>query len=172
MFDFYDGGGIDIASLSFAEVDAEGNVNVHAFGDRLRGPGGFPNISRGAKKVCFVGTLTTGGMTAALEDGTIEITAEGTTERFVDRVREITFSGPASAERGQEVLYITERAVFALVDGTVTLIEIADGLDPEADVIAHMGFRPAIASSLNTIDPAVFSTGTMGLRRRLEGVDP
>ena len=172
MFDFYDGGGIDIASLSFAEVDAEGNVNVHAFGDRLRGPGGFPNISRGAKKVCFVGTLTTGGMTAALEDGTIEITAEGTTERFVDRVREITFSGPASAERGQEVRYITERAVFALIDGTVTLIEIADGLDPEADVIAHMGFRPAIAPSLSTIDPAVFSTGTMGLRRRLEGVDP
>ena len=168
MFDFYDGGGIDIASLSVAEVDALGNVNVHAFGERLRGPGGFPNISRGAKKVCFVGTLTTGGMQALIEDGAIKITAEGATERFVDRVREITFSGPDAAERGQEVRYITERAVFALIDGSVTMIEIAQGLDPETDVIAHMGFRPAISADLATIDPAVFSAGTMGLRKRLE----
>ncbi|MGB5567098.1 MAG: hypothetical protein WBN93_12315, partial [Acidimicrobiia bacterium] len=124
------------------------------------------------KKVCFVGTLTTGGMKAAIENGTIVITTEGTTERFVDQAREITFSGPDAAARGQEVLYITERAVFALVEGTVTMIEIADGLDPESDVIAHMGFRPAISANLSTIDRAVFSTGTMGLRRRLEGVDP
>ncbi|MGB5533378.1 MAG: hypothetical protein WBN71_09755, partial [Acidimicrobiia bacterium] len=172
MFDFYDGGGIDIASLSFAEVDELGNVNVHAFGERLRGPGGFPNISRGAKKVCFVGTLTTGGLKALIKDGAIEIAAEGVTERFVDQVREITFSGPDAAERGQEVRYITERAVFALIKGTVTMIEIASGLDPEEDVIAHMGFRPAISPNLSTIDRVVFSTGMMGLRRRLEGVGP
>ena len=171
MFDFYDGGGIDIASLSFAEVDELGNVNVHAFGDRLRGPGGFPNISRGAKKVCFVGTLTTGGMRAAIHDGTLEITTEGTTERFVDRVKEITFSGPNAAERGQEVRYITERAVFALIDGIVTMVEIAEGFDPESDVIAHMGFRPAVSSNLHSIDPVVFASGTMGLRERLEGTD-
>jgi propionate CoA-transferase len=172
MFDFYDGGGLDIASLSFAEVDALGNVNVHAFGERLRGPGGFPNISRGAKKMCFVGTLTTGGMKAVIEHGAIEITTEGTTQRFVDRVEEVTFSGPAAAERNQEVRYITERAVFALIEGTVTMIEIAEGLDPESDVIAHMGFRPALSPNLSTIDPAVFSSGTMGLRRRLEGGGP
>ena len=169
MFDFYDGGGIDIASLSFAEVDAAGNVNVHAFGERLRGPGGFPNISQGARKVCFVGTLTTGGMKAEVEHGRIEISAEGTVQRFVDRVQEISFSGPAAAERGQEVRYITERAVFALLDGTVTLIEIAEGLDPESDVIAHMGFRPAISPTLGHIDPAVFAAGTMGLLQRLIG---
>jgi propionate CoA-transferase len=172
MFDFYDGGGLDIASLSFAEVDAVGNVNVHAFGDRLRGPGGFPNISLGAKRVCFVGTLTTGGMKAVIQGGTIAITAEGRTERFVDHVREVTFSGPVAAERGQDVLYITERAVFALVEGTVTLIEIAEGLDPESDVIAHMGFRPAISPDLTTVDPVVYANGTMGLRRRLEGGNP
>jgi propionate CoA-transferase len=171
MFDFYDGGGIDIASLSFAEVDAFGSVNVHAFGERLRGPGGFPNISRGARKVCFVGTLTTGGMKAAIDNGTITITTEGSTERFVDRVKEITFSGPAAAEQGQEVRYITERAVFALIDGIVTMIEIAEGLDAEADVIAHMGFRPALSPDLRSIDPAVYTTGPMGLRKRLQGVE-
>jgi propionate CoA-transferase len=111
-------------------------------------------------------------MKAAIDDGTIVITTEGTTERFVDQVKEITFSGPDAAERGQEVLYITERAVFALVEGTVTMIEIADGLDPESDVMAHMGFRPAISPNLTTIDPAVFSGSTMGLRRRLEGENP
>jgi propionate CoA-transferase len=171
MFDFYDGGGIDVASLSFAEVDTAGNVNVHAFGDRLRGPGGFPNISQGAHKVCFVGTLTAGGIEVAIEAGRIEITSEGTVNRFVDRVREISFSGPAAAERGQEVRYITERAVFSLLDGTVTMIEIAEGLDPESDVIAHMGFRPAVSPTLTFIDPAVFATGTMGMRRRLVGGD-
>ena len=55
MFDFYDGGGLDVASLSFAEVDAEGNVNVHAFEGRVRGPGGFPNISARTRKINFVG---------------------------------------------------------------------------------------------------------------------
>jgi len=167
MFDFYDGGGIDVASLSFAEVDSVGNINVHAFGDRLRGPGGFPNISRGARKVCFVGTLTTGGFEADVQDGRIEVVNEGAVRRFVDRVQEVTFSGPAAAERGQEVRYITERAVFALVNGIVTMIEVAAGLDPETDVIAHMGFRPAISPDLTPIDPAVFAIGTMGIRERL-----
>ncbi|NNC39788.1 MAG: 3-oxoacid CoA-transferase [Acidimicrobiia bacterium] len=171
MFDFYDGGGIDMASLSFAEVDEAGNVNVHAFGDRLRGPGGFPNISYGARKVCFVGTLTTGGMRVTIEDGSIRVVTEGATRRFVDRVREITFSGSVAAERGQDVRYITERAVFELAEGVVTMIEIAEGLDPEADVIAHMGFRPAISPTLSRIDPAVFLPGRMGLRRRLAGED-
>ena len=167
MFDFYDGGGLDIASLSFAEVDAHGNVNVHAFGDRLRGPGGFPNISLSAKKVCFVGTLTTGGMNAVIHDGTLEIATEGSTARFVDRVQEITFNGRLAVERGQEVRYITERAVFALLEGTVTMIEIAEGLDAEADVLAHMGFRPAISPELTTMDPGIFTAGRMGLRDRL-----
>jgi propionate CoA-transferase len=171
MFDFYDGGGLDIASLSFAEVDQQGNVNVHAFGNRLRGPGGFPNISRGAGKVCFVGTLTTGGLNVSIADDRLWIGSEGKVRRFVDQVREVTFSGPEAAATGQEVRYITERAVFALVDGTVTLLEIAEGLDPEADVIAHMGFRPAISPQLTTIDPGVYTDGTMGLRERLREED-
>ena len=164
MFDFYDGGGLDIASLSFAEVDQAGNVNVHAFGNRLRGPGGFPNISRGARKVCFVGTLTTGGLNVSIQDARLEVESEGKVQRFVDRVREVTFSGPEAADSGQEVRYITERAVFALIDGTVTLIEIAEGLDVEKDVIAHMSFRPAVSPQLATIDPRVYAQGTMALR--------
>ncbi len=166
MFDFYDGGGLDIASLSFAEVDEVGNVNVHAFGSRVRGPGGFPNISRGARKVCFVGTLTTGGLDVSIQDAGPAVRTEGTVRRFVDQVREISFSGPEAAAAGQEVRYITERAVFALIDGRVTMIEIAAGLDPNSDVIAHMGFQPAVSPRLATIDPKVYTGGTMGLRER------
>lgn len=163
MFDFYDGGGLDVASLSFAEVDASGNVNVHAFGDRLRGPGGFPNIACRTRRLCFVGTLTTGGLRTGLSGGRLSIDAEGTVARFVPRVREVTFSARIARERRQVVRYITERAVFTLDDEGVTLIEVADGIDLERDVVAQMGFRPLVAERVARIDPRVFAAEPMGL---------
>lgn len=172
MFDFYDGGGLDIASLSFAEIDREGNVNVHKFGDRLRGPGGFPNISARTGRVCFVGTLTTDGLSTEVSDGRLVIRSEGTTAKFVPSVSEITFNGTLARERGQEVRYITERAVFALGEAGVTLIEVVAGFDIERDVIAHMGFRPAVADQVVEMDRAVFSETTMGLAGRYERLRP
>lgn len=163
MFDFYDGGGLDIASLSFAQVDARGNVNVHKFPGRLRGPGGFPNISSRTGRICFVGTLTTSGLRARVMDGIVRIEEEGAVPKFIESVDEVSFSGAMAMRRGQDVRYITERAVFELTDGRVTLIEIAEGLDPEADIIAHMGFSPAVSDGLTTMDSRIFKEGTMGL---------
>lgn len=163
MFDFYDGGGLDIASLSFAQVDRVGNVNVHRFDDRLRGPGGFPNISAHTPRICYVGTFTTGGLRVAIEDGRLQIIEEGMVSKFVEDVTEISFSGRMATERGQQVKYITERAVFDLIDGVVTLTEMAEGIDAEKDVLAHMGFEPAVADDLTTLDPRVFADGPMGL---------
>jgi propionate CoA-transferase len=163
MFDFYDGGGLDIASLSFAQIDAVGNVNVHKFPGRLRGPGGFPNISSRTGRICFVGTLTTSGLRVEVADGRLRIESEGTLPKFVESVDEVSFSGAMASSRGQQVRYITERAVFELRDGRVTLIEVAEGLDPETDVIAHMGFVPQVSDELSTIDSRVFSEGAMGL---------
>jgi propionate CoA-transferase len=163
MFDFYDGGGLDIASLSFAQVDSRGNVNVHSFPGRLRGPGGFPNISSRTGRICFVGTLTTSGLDVGISNGQITIESEGRLSKFVDQVEEITFSGEIADRRGQKVRYITERAVFELRDGKVTLIEVAEGLDPARDVIAHMGFEPAVADDIAPMDPRVFADGPMGL---------
>jgi propionate CoA-transferase len=163
MFDFYDGGGLDIASLSFAQVDSRGNVNVHKFPGRLRGPGGFPNISARTGRLCFVGTLTASGLEVDLSEGRPRIESEGSLPKFVAAVDEVSFSGALASKRGQHVRYITERAVFELGGGNVTLIEIAEGLDPDKDVIAHMGFVPEISGELTTMDPRVFARGAMGL---------
>jgi propionate CoA-transferase len=162
MFDFYDGGGLDIASLSFAEVDAEGNVNVHAFEGRVRGPGGFPNISAKTPRINFVGTLTAKGLELEFNDG-LRIVRDGEVGKFVPKVREISFSGKLARERGQRVRYITDRAVFALEDDGLALIEVAPGIDVERDVLARMGFRPRVADDLRTTDARAYAQGPMGL---------
>jgi acyl CoA:acetate/3-ketoacid CoA transferase len=162
MFDFYDGGGLDIASLSFAEVDAEGNVNVHAFEGRVRGPGGFPNISARTGRINFVGTLTARGLEIEI-DGGVRIASEGSLGKFVPKVREISFNGTLARERGQQVRYITERAVFALEEDGLVLTEVAPGIDVERDVLGQMGFRPRVAEGLRTMDPRLYATGPMGL---------
>jgi propionate CoA-transferase len=162
MFDFYDGGGLDVASLSFAEVDAAGNVNVHAFEGRVRGPGGFPNISARTKKINFVGTLTAQGLELEILDG-VRVVHEGSLPKFVPAVREITFSARLARERAQEVRYITERAVFALDAEGLVVVEVAPGIDVERDVLSRMGFRPRIADDLRTMDPRLYATGPMGL---------
>jgi propionate CoA-transferase len=163
MFDFYDGGGLDIASLSFAEVDAAGNVNVHAFEGRLRGPGGFPNISSQTRRLCFVGSLNARGLRVTFDGGRPRILSEGSLPKFVPKVREITFSAAYALARGQQVRYITERCVFALTEHGLTLLEVAEGVDIERDVIAQMGFRPQIADSIGTMDARIFRSPPMGL---------
>ena len=164
MFDFYDGGGLDIASLSFAEVDAEGNVNVHAFEGRVRGPGGFPNISaRRPPRINFVGTLTAQGPRARDRRRGPDRPAKASLGKFVPEVREISFNGRLARERGQQVRYITERAVFALEADGLVLIEVAPGIDVERDVLARMGFRPRVADDLRTMDRRLYAEGPMGL---------
>lgn len=163
MFDFYDGGGLDVASLSFAEVDVEGNVNVHAFGDNLRGPGGFINITARTKKVCFVGTLTADELTVDIRDGRLKITQEGRVRKFLQHVREISFNGKVASKQGQVVLYITDRAVFRLTSEGVELVEIADGVDLQKDILDQMDFEPIIKSPLRQMDARLFRPEPMQL---------
>jgi propionate CoA-transferase len=150
QFDFYDGGGLDLAILGLAQADAEGNLNVSKFGTRVAGAGGFINISQNAKKVVFVGTFKA-----------------GTDPKFVQQVEHRTFSGREAWRRGQPVLYITDRAVFRLHERGLELLEIAPGLDLERDVLAHMAFLPVIERDPVTMDPALFADAPMGLRARL-----
>jgi len=163
MFDFYDGGGLDIASLSFAEVDAEGNVNVHAFEGRVRGPGGFPNISARTPRINFVGTLTAQGLELDISGDGVRVVHEGSLPKFVPEVRQISFSGRLARERGQQVRYVTDRAVFALEDDGLVLIEVAPGIDVERGVLRQMGFRPRVADDLREMDGRIYGSGPMGL---------
>jgi len=133
QFDFYDGGGLDLAFLSFAEVDAEGNVNVSRFGQRIIEPGGFINIS----------------------------------QKLVKTVEQITYSGRYARERGQRVLYVTERAVFRLTAAGLELVEIAPGVDVDRDILEHMDFKSAISPALATMDARLFQPGKIGLARDL-----
>lgn len=150
QFDFYDGGGLDIAFLGLAQADAEGNVNVSRFGPRLAGAGGFINISQNAKEVVFVGTF-------CVNEG----------HKFVPRVEHRTFSGREALRRGQRVLYVTECCVFKLHERGLQLVEVAAGLDIERDILARMGFEPVIEGTPAPMDHALFVDSPMGLRARL-----
>jgi len=166
QFDFYDGGGLDLAFLGLAQADAEGNLNVSQFGPRLAGAGGFINISQSARKVVFVGTFTAGGLAVAVEQGRLRILSEGRTRKFVRSVEQRTFSGARALRRGQPVLYVTERCVFRLVRKGLELIEVAPGIDLERDILAHMEFTPVIERPPAAMDPRIFAAAPMGLTKR------
>ena len=164
QFDFYDGGGLDAAFLGLAQVDRTGNLNVSKFGPKLAGAGGFINISQNAKEVVFVGTFGAGRQRIAVSDGKLSIIEEAKARKFVGAVEHVTFSGAFAAQRGQRVLYVTERCVFVLTPDGLELTEAAPGIDVERDILALMDFRPLIPRDPVVMDPRIFRDGTMDLR--------
>ena len=161
-FDIIDGGGLDMTCLGLGECDAEGNVNVSKFGKRLIGPGGFIDITNATPHVVFCGTFT-GKAKLAVKDGRLNILEEGTVIKFKKHVQQVTFSG-TYVKPGQRILYVTERCVFELIDHTMTIIEIAPGVDLQKDILAHMDFEPAVADNLKLMDEGLFQEEWGGLR--------
>ncbi len=151
MFDFYDGGGLDVAFLSMAECDAEGNVNVSRYGGRIPGTGGFIHIAQTAKKVVFLGTFTAGNFEAEFRDGRLRIAREGRTRKFVRRMEQITFSASQALRDGKSVLYVTERAVFRLTGAGLELCELAPGIELASEVLPQMEFVPRQAAQITLI---------------------
>lgn len=166
MFDFIDGGGLDVAVLGMAQCDARGNINVSRFSGRLVGCGGFIDISQQSKKVVFVGTFAAGGLTVAVEEGRLAILREGRHPKFVAAIDEITFSGRVAWAEEREILYVTERCVFRLGEGGLELAEVAPGIDVERDILARLPF-PLAVDQIRPMEPAIFRPEPMGLRARL-----
>lgn len=162
MFDFIDGGGLSMTCLGIGEIDRFGNNNVSKFGTRLTGPGGFINITAKTPKVIFCGTFM-GKAKLHVGNGRLEILEEGKIRKFVKDVDQITFSGKYVPDK-QEVLYITERAVFRLIDHKITLVEIAPGIDLQNDILSQMDFKPEISKDLKLMDSSIFNEKWGGLR--------
>jgi propionate CoA-transferase len=164
QFDFYDGGGLDIAFLSFAEVDRHGNVNVSRYGDSVNGPGGFINISQGARKIVFSGTLTTDGLKIQPDGaGGVVLEKEGAVTKWLRQVQQVTFNGEFASRRGQQVVFVTDRAVFHLTPEGIVLSEVAPGLSVERDILGLIGFPVQLSPHLGAMDARLFRPEPMGL---------
>jgi propionate CoA-transferase len=168
QFDWYSGGGLDIAFESFAQIDATGNVNVSKFNGKSVGCGGFIDITQHAKKVVYVGSFTAGGLKVVAADGKLAIKTEGKHKKFVAAVEQITASGAYATKVKQKVLFVTERAVFELQNGGLTLIEVAPGVDVAKDILALMDFKPRVSPNLKPMPSGLFNPKWGGLRPIIE----
>lgn len=163
MFDFIDGGGLDMSYLGLAQCDPYGNINVSRFGTKVAGCGGFIDISQNVKNIVFCGTFTAKGLEVNIHNGKIEIVNEGQSKKFIKELQQVTFSGDVALENKKKVYFVTERAVFKLVEGGLMLLEYAPGVDIQKDILGQMEFAPMISEDLKEMDPAIFREELMGL---------
>jgi acyl CoA:acetate/3-ketoacid CoA transferase len=156
QFDFYGGGGLDIAFLGFGEFDQRGNVNVSRLGGLTVGPGGFIDIAQNARRVVFCGTFAAKGVKLATGDGQMRVVQQGRVRKLVRQVDQVTFSGLQALKRGQATLYLTERASFRLTEAGVELFEVAPGIDLQRDVLDQMDFAPRLAEAIRVMPASHF----------------
>ncbi|WP_047153933.1 acyl CoA:acetate/3-ketoacid CoA transferase [Aneurinibacillus tyrosinisolvens] len=156
VFDFYHCGGLSATLLGFAQIDQVGSVNVSLFNGVFRGSGGFIDIVHKTKKIMFCGTLTSGGLNVSIKDGKLCIMNEGKHKKFIPQVEQLTFNAKMAREKKQDVLYITERAVFRLEDQGLTLIEYAPGVDIEKDILSNIDFNVTVSPELREMDADLF----------------
>ncbi len=154
MFDFYQGRGVDQTFLGFLQIDRAGNVNVSKLDSRIIGTGGFIDIVQKADKAVFCGTLAIKSR-AELRDGRL-IYSELGKPKLVDEVTQVTFSADYATRAGQQILYVTEAAVFGLDDQGLVLQEIAPGVDIKRDLMPQMGFAPRVSDNLTEMRAELF----------------
>ena len=170
MFDLINGHGLDISFLGAAEIGEDGSVNVSRIAGRVQGSGGFVNIASSTRKLVFLSSFTVGGKSTG-ENGHLVVQEQGKPGKFLKKVDQISFNGNDAARRGQEIVYITERAVFKLIDGKVTLMEYADGMDLQKDILDFMEFKPEISPDLKKMPVYCFEDGLIGIKQKWESLE-
>lgn len=166
QFTYFQGGGFDVALLSFLQIDAHGSVNVSKLGAKpylTAGCGGFVDITAHARRIVFSGFFTAGAE-ILIEDQKLRIVKEGRTRKLVAAAEHITFSGSVGLERGQRVRYVTERCVIDLEKNGLVVKEIAPGIDLQRDVLALAEFPLGVSPDLKLMDARLFRLEPMGLR--------
>lgn len=168
QFEYYTGAGIDFTFMGAGEMDEHGNVNATKMGPVASGAGGFIDITSTAKNVVFCSTFTGGGIDVSFSDEGIRIEKEGRFKKLVKNVQQISYNGKLALKRGQNMYYVTERAVFKLTEDGPMLIEIAKGVDLQHDILDQMEFVPKIAENLNETSTELYCEGPFGLKALLE----
>jgi propionate CoA-transferase len=170
MFSNFEGGIIDAASLGFLQIDRFGNVNPSMLPNRLFGTGGFPVIAGGVSKIYFAGSFRGGKNMIDVKENRIKILEDGPITKFVQDVYKISFSSYQASKYGQEIMYVTERAVFKLNGTELVLVETAPGIDIDKDILEKMDFKPQMATEIKEMDKRLFSKSAMNIKRDLEGL--
>jgi len=168
MFSNFEGGIIDAASLGFLQIDRFGNVNPSILPNRLFGTGGFPVIAGGVSKIYFAGSFRGGNNIIDVKENGIKILEDGPIAKFVKDVYKISFSSYQASKYGQEIMYVTERAVFKLNGTELVLVETAPGIDIDKDILEKMEFKPQMATEIKEMDKRIFSKSAMNLKRDIE----
>lgn len=163
QFDFYNGKGADFTFMGAGQMDMHGNVNATKFGPNPTGAGGFVDITGTAKHVIFLSTFTASGIDVSFEDGKVCINKEGIIKKLVKNVDQISYNGEIARKKGQKMHFVTERAVFELRPEGPVLIEIAEGVDLQKDILDQMEFEPIIDENLKTMRKEIFTDEKMGL---------
>ncbi|HRK19879.1 MAG TPA: CoA-transferase [Hyphomicrobiaceae bacterium] len=167
QFTYFQAGAFDCSLLSFLEVDHTGSVNVSRLAGKpylTAGAGGFIDITTRPKKLVFSGYFTAGGLKVEADGGRLKIVQDGKIPKFVERVGHVTFDGGRARDLGIDVTYVTERCVIKLREGSLTVVEVAPGVDLERDVLQRAAVPLRVADDLKAMDARLFHEQPMGLK--------
>ena len=167
QFELYNGTGIDFTFMGAGEMDQDGNVNATKMGPKAPGAGGFIDITATAKNVIFCSTFTGGGLKCEFSDEGVHIAQEGKFKKLVKKVQQVSYNGKIALANGQNMYFVTERAVFKLTQNGPMLIEIAKGVDLQKDILDQMEFKPLIADELKYTDTVIYHDGAVGLKEMI-----
>ena len=158
QFTYFQGAGFDCSLLSFMQIGEDGSVNVSRLAAKphvTAGCGGFVDITARARRIVFSGYFTAGAR-LHVDDGRLQIGAEGKVKKLVPEVEHVSFSGRRGVEQGQDVTYVTERCVMRLLPEGITVTELAPGVDLQRDVLEQAAIPLLVADDLRAMDAALF----------------